>query len=330
METKIVSTGSYVPKKQVSNEMLESFMDTNDEWIRTRTGIQQRHLSLNGENTSHLCGEVAKELLEKASVTASEVDLIIVATMTPDYLSPSTACLVQEYIGANQVMAFDVSAACSGFVYALSVADKMMQSGNFRYGLVIGGEVMSKVLDWNDRGTAVLFGDGAGGVLLKAEESPIKKTPLILAEDIHADGSRGLALTVGNLPVANPYQELSEQPVQQLEMEGRKIFDFAIRSVPKSIKQVVENAGLELADIDYILPHQANYRIVEAIAKKLKLPMSMFKTNMDKYGNTSAASIGILLDELITSGELQIGSGQKVILTGFGGGLTWGSLLIQL
>ncbi|MGX7417642.1 beta-ketoacyl-ACP synthase III [Carnobacterium gallinarum] len=327
METRIVSTGSYVPKKQVSNEMLESLMDTSDEWIKTRTGIAQRHLSAETENTSVLCGKAAEKMLAKAGITASEIDLIIVATMTPDYLSPSTACLVQDYIGANQVMAFDISAACSGFVYALSVAEKMMKSGNFRYSLVLGGEVMSKVLDWQDRGTAVLFGDGAGGVLLKAEPN---EKGLILAEDIHSDGSRGMALTVGALPVVNPYQEPPASLEQQLEMEGRKIFDFAIRSVPKSIKQVVENAGLELEDIDFILPHQANYRIVEAIAKKLKLPMTKFKTNMDKYGNTSAASIGILFDELVASGELQLGSGQKVILTGFGGGLTWGSTLIQL
>lgn len=325
MGTKIVSTGSYVPKKQVSNEMLESFMETNDEWIKTRTGIHHRHLA-EGENTSVLCGKAAKAMLDKADVEASEIDLIIVATMTPDYLSPSTACLVQEYIGANKAMAFDLNAACSGFVYALSVAEKMMASGKFHYALVIGGEVMSKVIDWTDRSTAVLFGDGAGGVLLEANSE--KNT--FIAEDLHADGGRALSLTAGSMAVNNPYHKTEETNGYYLKMDGRGIFDFAIRSVPKSVRQVVENAGLELEDIDYILPHQANYRIVEAIAKKLKLPMIKFKTNMAEYGNTSGASIGILLDELVSNNELVLGSNEKVILTGFGGGLTWGSILIEL
>ncbi|SEK65030.1 3-oxoacyl-[acyl-carrier-protein] synthase III [Carnobacterium iners] len=326
MQAKIISTGSYVPKKIVSNKDLEAIMDTSDEWIKTRTGIENRRIS-ETENTSVLCGKAALDILGKATISADKVDLIIVATMSPDYLSPSTACLVQDYIGASKSMAFDVSAACSGFIYALSVAEKMLSSGKFHYALVLGGEVMSKIIDWDDRGTAVLFGDGAGGVLL--ENTPSQGS--FIAEDIHSDGSRGLALTTGALPVSNPYSQNEKNPADiHLKMEGRAIFDFAIRSVPKSIKAVVETAGIDLSDVERILPHQANSRIIQAIAKKLKIPFEQFALNISDYGNTSAASIPILLDELVSSGDLVLGTGKKIILTGFGGGLTWGSILIRI
>lgn len=325
MQAKVIGTGSYVPKKVVSNEMLESLMDTNDEWIKTRTGIEKRRIS-EEENTSVLCGKAAQTILDKTGVAAEEIDLIIVATMSPDYLSPSTACLVQDYLGAKQGMAFDISAACSGFIYALSVAEKMLRSGGFRYALVLGGEVMSKIINWEDRSTAVLFGDGAGGVLLERTEHEGS----FLGEDIHADGSRGLALTTGSLAVQNPYSSQKKLDDVFLKMEGRAIFDFAIRSVPKSIRTVVEAADLSLSDITRIIPHQANARIIQAIAKKLKIPNEQFALNIADYGNTSAASIPILLDELVTAGELSLGNKEKIILTGFGGGLTWGSMLIQL
>ncbi|ALV21089.1 MAG: beta-ketoacyl-ACP synthase III [Carnobacterium sp.] len=325
MQAKIIGTGSYVPKKVVSNEMLESLMDTNDEWIKTRTGIEKRRIS-EEENTSVLCGKAAQSILDKAGVAAEEIDLIIVATMSPDYLSPSTACLVQDFLGAKQGMAFDISAACSGFIYALSVAEKMLQSGGFRYALVLGGEVMSKIINWEDRSTAVLFGDGAGGVLLERTDHEGS----FLGEDIHADGSRGLALTTGSLAVQNPYSSQKELNDVFLKMEGRAIFDFAIRSVPQSIRTVAEAANLSLSDITRIIPHQANSRIIQAIAKKLKIPNEQFALNIANYGNTSAASIPILLDELVTAGELTLGTKEKIILTGFGGGLTWGSMLIQL
>lgn len=326
MQAKIIGTGSYLPQKIVSNEMLENVMDTNNEWIKTRTGIENRRIS-ETENTSVLCGKAALDILGKSDVSADKVDLIIVATMSPDYLSPSTACLVQDYIGASKSMAFDVSAACSGFIYALSVAEKMLSSGKFNYALVLGGEVMSKMIDWSDRSTAVLFGDGAGGVLLESTETEGS----FIGEDIHSDGSRGLALTTGSLPVSNLYSGNNNHLTDvYLEMEGRAIFDFAIRSVPKSIKTVVEDAGIELSDVTRILPHQANSRIIQAIAKKLKIPFEQFALNISNYGNTSAASIPILLDELVSSGDLVLGTGKKIILTGFGGGLTWGSMLIQL
>ncbi|WP_414840171.1 beta-ketoacyl-ACP synthase III [Carnobacterium sp. TMP28] len=326
MQAKIINTGSYVPKKIVSNKDLETIMDTSDEWIKTRTGIENRRIS-ETENTSVLCGKAALDILGKSTITADKVDLIIVATMSPDYLSPSTACLVQDYIGASKSMAFDVSAACSGFIYALSVAEKMLSSGKFHYALVLGGEVMSKIVDWDDRGTAVLFGDGAGGVLLESTSSQGS----FIAEDIHSDGSRGLALTTGALPVSNPYSQNEKKSSDiHLKMEGRAIFDFAIRSVPNSIKAVVETAGIDLSDIERIVPHQANSRIIQAIAKKLKRPFEQFALNISDYGNTSAASIPILLDELVSSGDLVLGTGKKIILTGFGGGLTWGSILIRI
>lgn len=324
MKAKIMGAGSYVPHKVVSNAMLEKMMDTNDEWIRTRTGIETRHIS-EGENTSVLCGKAALDILEKTGISAKEIDFIIVATMTPDGLSPSTACLVQDYIGAKPIMAFDVNAACSGFIYALSIGEKLIQSGTFQYGLVLGGEVMSKIIDWQDRSTAVLFGDGAGGILLGATETENS----FLGEDIHSDGSRGESLTAGCHLVTNFHTKENHEN-EFLQMDGRSIFDFAIRSVPESIRTVVESANHTLEEIDCIVAHQANYRILQAIAKKLKIPVELFATNIAKYGNTSAASIPILLDELLTNGDLVLGSNKKIVLTGFGGGLTWGSMLIQL
>lgn len=325
MGTKIVGTGSYVPERIISNEQLETFLETSDEWIKSRTGIKERRIS-ETENTSDLCAKAAHQILSNAGVQAEEVDFIVVATMTPDYLSPSTASLVQDKIGAHSIMSFDVNAACSGFVYALSIADKLMQSGSYRYGLVLGGEVMSKIVDWNDRSTAVLFGDGAGGVLLK--HTPGES--FVLGEDIHADGSRGNSLTAGTLSL--PEKWSSQEPDHQypLQMEGRSIFDFAIRSVPQSIQTLLSDTHTSFEDVECIVAHQANERILKAMAKKLKVPPELFAVNIDKYGNTSAASIPILLDELVAEDKLSLGSDKKIVLTGFGGGLTWGSMLIQL
>lgn len=324
MGTKLISTGSYVPEKTISNEQLEAFLDTSDEWIKSRTGIEKRHIS-ETENTSDLCAEAAKVILANAGIGAEKVDFIIVATMTPDYLSPSTASLVQEKIGAQTVMAFDINAACSGFVYALSVADKLMQSGSFQYGLVLGGEVMSKIIDWTDRSTAVLFGDGAGGVLLGQAEGD----SFVLGEDIHADGSRGQALTAGALNVSNAWNQ-QEQVSSPLQMEGRAIFDFALRSVPQSINAVLEKTETPVDDIECIVAHQANKRILKAIAKKLHVSADLFASNIESYGNTSAASIPILLHDLVSANKLVLGSKQEIIITGFGGGLTWASMQIQL
>jgi 3-oxoacyl-[acyl-carrier-protein] synthase-3 len=321
--SKISATAHYIPEKKVTNDDLSQIMDTSDKWIRTRTGIANRHIATS-ENTSDLCTKVAQLLLEKSNTAADELDFILVASMTPDYAMPSTASLVQGNIGANNAFALDVSAACSGFVYALTLADKLICSNAYRKGLVIGGEVISKILNWNERSTAVLFGDGAGGVLLTAD-----KKPYILAEELQTDGTRWSALTAGKLPLHSPYSPFKEVN-PYLQMAGREIFDFAIRDIPKNIIATLKKAELDVADVDYYLLHQANVRIIDKIAKKLGTSRLKFLTNIEKYGNTSAASIPILLDEAVIEGTLILGSGQKVMLTGFGGGLTWGSVLLSI
>ncbi|MDR1521416.1 MAG: ketoacyl-ACP synthase III [Streptococcaceae bacterium] len=321
--TKISATAHYVPEKKVSNDDFSQITDTSDEWIKARTGIANRRIATI-ENTSDLCIKVAQFLLKKGKISANELDFILIATMTPDYLMPSTASLVQGQIGALNAFALDILAACSGFVYALALADKLICSHAYKKGLVIGGEVVSKLLDWNDRSTFVLFGDGAGGVLLTSDNKSH-----VLAEKLQTDGLRADALTAGELPLHSPYS-FSKKADSYLKMAGREIFDFAIRDIPKNISAALQVANLDVEDIDYYLLHQANIRIIDKIAKKLNIPRSKFLTNIEKYGNTSAASIPILLDEAVSYGILNLGSGQKVMLTGFGGGLTWGSMLISL
>ncbi|KFN90202.1 beta-ketoacyl-ACP synthase III [Tetragenococcus muriaticus] len=317
---KITQTASFVPETIVTNDQLAQIMDTSDDWVSTRTGIKERRIAIE-ENTSDLCIKVAEQLLEKSDSTADELDFIIVATMSPDYNSPSVACLVQGAIGAQSAMCFDLSAACSGFVYALSMGDKMIRTGA-KKGLIIGGEVISKALDWTDRSTAVLFGDGAGGVLLEASQKEH-----ITAESLQADGKRAMSLTSGFTPLDNPY--VKEKPTQasSLTMEGREIFDFAVRDVVEQIKKVMNEQDEE---IDYFLLHQANARILDKIAKKVEVSRDRFLQNMDKYGNTSAASIPILLDEAVANGKIVLGSQQNVILSGFGGGLTWATVSVVL
>ncbi|WP_368251951.1 beta-ketoacyl-ACP synthase III [Enterococcus sp. 2201sp1_2201st1_B8_2201SCRN_220225] len=323
METyaKIVATASYLPEKIVTNDDLAQILDTSDEWITSRTGIRERRISEN-ENTSDLCSKVAEELLAKSGTKATELDFILVATMSPDYQTPATACLVQGKIGAVHAFAFDLSAACSGFVYALSMAEKLIRTGS-KKGLVIGGEVLSKVVDWQDRSTAVLFGDGAGGVLLTNEGD----YPLIEKEHLAADGTRGFSLTSGYRMLQSPYALESIEQKSTLTMDGREIFDFVLRDVTKSLQALL---GEEASSIDYFLLHQANARILEKVARKLKLPQERFLKNMARYGNTSGATVPILLDEGIQKGTLSLGSQQKVVLSGFGGGLTWGHLVLCL
>ncbi|KAF1302827.1 beta-ketoacyl-ACP synthase III [Candidatus Enterococcus willemsii] len=314
----ITATASYVPEKVVSNDQLAEIMDTSDEWIYSRTGIKTRHIATD-ENTSDLCIKVANQLLEKSHTSPEEIDFIIVATMSPDYNSPSVACMVQGAVGASRAFAFDLSAACAGFVYALSMGEKIIRTGA-KKGLIIGGEVLSKVLDWEDRTTAVLFGDGAGGVLLEASDQPH-----ILKESLRADGTRGMSLTSGYKENKNPYGHSTTGQTTCLTMAGRDIFDFATRDVAAAIAELIEGET-----IDYFLLHQANSRILDKIARKVKAPREKFLQNMDKYGNTSGATIPILLDESVADGTLTLGNNQKVILSGFGGGLTWGSMIITL
>ena len=315
---KITATASYVPEQIVPNQQLSEIMDTSDDWIFSRTGIKERRIS-NGENTSDLCTNVATKLLASRGLAPDELDFILVATITPDFNTPAVACQVQGNIGAHQAFAFDISAACAGFVYALSLAEKLIRTGS-KKGLVIGGEVLSKVLDWEDRSTAVLFGDGAGGVLLEATNHQH-----LLKESLQSDGTRGLSLTSGFVENKNPYGSSSIQYSACMQMVGREIFDFATRDVVQSIHAISEHES-----VDYYLLHQANSRILDKVARKLKVPRHKFLQNMQFYGNTSAASIPILLDEEVKRGTLSLGSGQKVVFSGFGGGLAWGTMLAAL
>ena len=315
---KITATASYVPEKIVTNDDLSNLMDTSDEWIHSRTGIKRRRVAV-GENTSDLCIRVAQTLLQDAQLSAESLDFILVATITPDFNTPAVACQVQGAIGAVNAFAFDISAACAGFVYALSMAEKLIRTGA-KKGLVIGGEVLSKVLDWNDRSTAVLFGDGAGGLLLEASSEQH-----LLKESLKADGTRGMSLTSGFRTNENPFSQNAPAYSACMQMIGREIFDFATRDVVASINDLIQDEA-----IDYFLLHQANSRILDTVARKLKQPREKFLQNMQDYGNTSAASIPLLLDEEIKRGTLSLGSGQKVVFSGFGGGLTWGTMLATL
>ncbi|WP_312540764.1 beta-ketoacyl-ACP synthase III [Enterococcus sp.] len=315
---KITATASYVPDKIVTNDDLSHLMDTSDEWIYSRTGIKERRISV-GENTSDLCGKVAIKLLDEANVNPEELDFILVATITPDFNTPAVACQVQGMIGATNAFAFDISAACAGFVYALSMAEKLIRTGS-KKGLVIGGEVLSKVLDWKDRSSAVLFGDGAAGVLIEASTKQH-----IIKESLKADGTRGMSLTSGFRSNQNPFSTNAPAYHACMQMVGREIFDFATRDVVSSIAEIIENE-----EVDYYLLHQANARILDKVARKLKQPRTQFLQNMQHYGNTSAASIPLLLDEEVKKGTLTLGSGQHVVFSGFGGGLTWGTMLAAL
>ncbi|WP_375180327.1 beta-ketoacyl-ACP synthase III [Enterococcus rotai] len=314
---KITCTSRYVPENAVSNHQLSTMMDTSDEWISSRTGIRSRNIVIN-ENTSDLCIKVAEKLLEKSGRKAQDLDFILVATMTPDYGTPSVACLVQGKISATNAFAFDISAACSGFVYALSMGEKLIRTGK-KLGMIIGGETLSKVLDWNDRSTAVLFGDGAAGVLLEASDEEH-----FISEKLQSDGQRGKSLTSGYIENQSPFYTGTAESSGYLQMAGRDIYDFSLNDVTNNIREIVED------DVDYLLLHQANKRIIEKISKKLNVPREKFLTNMEHNGNTSAASIPLLLDESVESGVLQLGSKQKIVLTGYGGGLTWGSILMTL
>lgn len=314
----ITATASVLPERIVTNDELSQMMETSDEWISSRTGIRERRC-VTDQTTSDLCFLVAQKLLEKQKIQPEELDFIVVATISPDYAMPSVAAQVQGRLGATKAIAFDLSAACTGFVYALSIAEKLIRCGS-KKGLVIGGETLSKLLDWTDRSTAVLFGDGAGGVLLEAGA-----TPKLLVEHLATDGTRGSSLTAGYHENQSPFYSEKSEGSYYLQMVGRDIFDFAVRDVAKNLKEITQANS-----VDYLLLHQANQRIIEKIARKVKIPQEQFLANMDKYGNTSAASIPILLDEAVSAGTLQLGSNQKVVFTGYGGGLTWGSILMEL
>ena len=322
IRTRLIATAAKTPEQVITNDDLAKVVDTSDEWISQRTGIKERRIS-SGENTSNLVIDVAKQLLKKASVTPESIDLIIVASVTPDYNTPSLACMIQKEIGAAHAVAFDISAACSGFMFALSIADKYIKAGSYENAIVIGGETLSKIVNWKDRTTCVLFGDGAGGAYVeKSQENGI------ICEDIGAAGSQYDILTAGYTACTNVFNEQPDGVDDRwyVSMNGREVFKFATKNVIKSMQKVMEQEGITQEEVKYFIPHQANARIVEVISRKLKIPYEKFYLNMERYGNTSSASIPIALNELNEKGLLE--RGDKIILSGFGGGMTWGTMLI--
>lgn len=318
--SRITGTGSYLPGAPVDNASLIAArgLDSTDDWIIERTGIRTRYLAGEGVNSSDLAAEACRRALESAGRAAADVDLIIVATSTPDYIFPSTAALLQNKLGiTNGAPAFDLQAVCSGFAYALSVADKFIRSGSHRCALVVGAEVFSRILDWNDRGTCVLFGDGAGAVVLEASD-----TPGILSTALHADGRHQGILSV-------PGQVCAGQVVGDpfLRMDGQAVFKFAVRVLAEVGEEVLTAAGLKAEDVDWLIPHQANVRILQATAKRLGIPAEKCIVTVGRHGNTSAASIPLALDEAVRDGRIK--PGQRLLLEGVGGGFTWGATLLN-
>ena len=317
MNSRIIGTGSHLPEKVLTNADLEKIVDTSDEWIRSRTGIRSRHIAAEGELTSDLALPAAQKALQSAGVAAGDIDMIIVATTTPDMIFPSTACILQSRLGIAGCPAFDLQAVCSGFVYALVTADLFIRAGQAKKVLVVGAEVYSRILDWNDRGTCVLFGDGAGAVVLAASD-----VPGILATRLHADGSHKDQLSVpgsvcGGKVWGRPF----------VHMDGGSVYRFAVRVFEEVAHEVLDLAGLKVSDLDWFVPHQANIRIMEATARRLGLPVEKVIATVDHHGNTSAASIPLALDEAVRDGRIR--PGQTLLLEAVGGGFTWGAVLLR-
>lgn len=320
---KMIGFGLYTPKNLVENERLQEFLETSDEWIRTRTGIERRYISLD-ENTSDLAVEASKKALSQARLSAEEIDLIIVATVTPDNFTPSTACIVQDKLGAKNAWAFDINAACTGFIYALKLGRSLIRSGEANNALIIGAETLSKALNWEDRGSCVLFGDGAGATVLTSTEEDCG----IKCVNVKSDGSKGDSLVIQGLPLNSPFKDGKEVSKNYINMNGREIFKFATKVMEESIVEILEKENIKIEDIAAIIPHQANLRIIDYVVKRLGIPREKFITNLQNYGNTSGASIPIALCESIDEGNLK--KGDNIIMVGFGGGLTWGAALIKL
>lgn len=321
--SRITGTGSYLPPRRLTNdelaaELAQRGIETSDEWIVERTGIRARHFAAPDVTSSDLALEASRQALQAAGCAPQDVDLIIFATSTPDMVFPSAACILQNKLGANGCPAFDVQAVCSGFVYALTVADAMIRAGSASRALVVGAEVFSRILDFNDRTTCVLFGDGAGAVVLEASDEPG-----ILASDLHADGKHVDILCVpGNVSGG----QVIGYPL--LKMDGQAVFKLAVGVLDKAARATLDKAGLTEADIDWLIPHQANLRIMQGTAKKLKLPLDKLVVTVDQHGNTSAASIPLALDHAVRSGQVR--KGQNVLLEGVGGGFTWGAVLLKM
>lgn len=320
----IVGWGKYVPEKVVTNDDLAKIMDTSDEWIKSRTGISQRRFAEKDETTASMAITAAQVALDRARIAPSAVDLIIVASLCPEHIFPSTACLVQDAIGAPNAGAFDLSAACAGFVYALSMGASAIQAGMAKIVLVIGSETVSRVLDIQDRTTYPLFGDGAGAIVLQADETPGGVLSTVLGSD--GSGAEHLCIPAGGSKIPAS-RETIDQRLHYIRMNGREVYRFATRVMGKAAKQACEKAGVPLNEIDLFIPHQANIRIIESASKYLKINEDKIFTNLDKYGNTSSASIPIALCEAIESGRVQ--NKDKLVMVGFGGGLTWGATVVQ-
>jgi 3-oxoacyl-[acyl-carrier-protein] synthase-3 len=316
--SRIVGTGSYLPERIVTNAEFAARLETSDAWIRERTGIERRHIADKSQASSDLALRASERALQSANLRPDQLDLIVVATSTPDYVFPSTACLLQAKLGIKGSAAFDVQAVCSGFVYGLATADALIKSGQYKKALVVGAEVFSRILDWNDRGTCVLFGDGAGAVVLVSSDKPG-----IHASVLRADGSQAGLLSVpgnvcGGAITGSPF----------LQMNGQGVFKFAVRVLDESARETVAAAGMQLSDIDWLIPHQANVRILDATARKLGLPAEKLVVTVDHHGNTSAASVPLALDEFVRAGRIR--PGHRLLFQGVGGGFTWGSSFVTL
>jgi len=321
--SKIISTGAYVPARIVKNDELSKMVKTNDEWITSRTGIKQRRIS-SGEKTYQIAAKAAAEAIKNAGIAKEEIDMIILATITPDFFMPSTANLVQAELGLDDIPSFDITAGCTGFVYGLQVADQFIKSKQSKTIMVIGVEVLSKVIDWSDRNTCVLFGDGAGAVILKSSNQEG-----IICTYTGSQGDLQESLTLPAVPLKNPFLQVPNNngKPSNISMNGKEIFQFAIRIMIKSISQVLNKSNLSIDDIDYIVPHQANIRIIDYVARELKIEREKFIINLDHFGNTSSASIPLALDEAHKKKIFYPGT--RMIMVAFGGGLTWGAALLN-
>ncbi len=320
--SRIAGTGSALPVRAVSNDELAKTVDTSDEWIATRTGIRQRHIAGEGETTVSLGREAALKAMQAAGVEASDIDMVVMGTTTPNLIFPSSACLLQAELGIrNGSPAFDVNAACSGFVYALSVADKFIRTGDAKTVLVVGSETLTRMVDWSDRSTCVLFGDGAGAVVLKADGDTG-----ILSTHLHADGSKK-ELLWNPVGVSEGFKPEEPNAGVRVLMTGNDVFKHAVKALDAVVEETLEANGLDRHDIDWLIPHQANLRIIEATAKRLDMPMERVIVTVDKHGNTSSGSVPLALDAAVRSGKVQ--RGQLLLLEAFGGGFTWGSVLLR-
>jgi len=320
IHSRIAGTGSYLPQRILSNADLEKMVDTNDQWIFERTGIRKRHIAADGEYTCDLAQKAACNAMEMAGVGPEEIDLIIVATTTADQVFPSTACLLQARLGIHGPAAFDIQAVCTGFVYALGVADKFIKTGSAKRALVIGAETLSRIVDWTDRNTCVLFGDGAGAVVLEASDEPG-----ILSSHLHADGAFEGLLRVP-FGISRGYDQLQKSNAY-MEMRGNEVFKMAVTTLGRIVDETLEANNMQKSDVDWLIPHQANIRIINATAKKLRIPVDHVVVTVDQHGNTSAASVPLALDTAVRDGRIK--RGEMLLMEAFGGGFTWGSVLVK-